>query len=68
MYTSIRHVTLQRLNVSVLVVALENVDDLEKSFCVIMCYTVTAIKHKTEFNQNVNLKMFRITVDYLGAI
>ena len=29
-----------------LVVALENMDDLGKSFCVIMCYTVTAIKHK----------------------
>ena len=25
--------------------ALENVDDLGKSFCVIMCYTVTAIKN-----------------------
>ena len=29
-----------------LVVALDNMDDLGKSFCIIMCYTVTAIKHK----------------------
>ena len=29
-----------------LVVALENMDYLGKPFCVIMCYTLTAIKHK----------------------
>ena len=28
-----------------LVVVLENAGDLRKTFCVIMCYAVTAIKH-----------------------
>ena len=50
-----------------LVVALEYVDDLGKSFCVIMCFTVTAIKPKKELSRNVNWKMFRITVDYFGG-
>ena len=51
-----------------LVVALENVDDLGKSF---LCHNVLhsdSNKAQKELNQNVNWKMFRITVDYLGAI
>ena len=51
-----------------LVVALENVNDLGKSFCVIMCYTEKSGKAQKELNQNVNWIMFRMTVEYLGAI
>ena len=52
-----------------LVVSLENVDDLGKSF-----FVSTHVLHsdsnkaQKDLNQNVNWKMFRITVDYLGAI
>ena len=51
-----------------LVVALENVDDLGEIF---LCHNVLhsdGNKAQKELNQNVNWKMFRITVDYLGTI
>ena len=51
-----------------LVVALENVDDLGKSF---LCHNVLhsdSSKAQKQLNQIVNWKMFRIMVDYLGAI
>ena len=50
-----------------LVVALENMDDLGKSFCHNVLHS-NSNKAQKELNQNVNWKMFRITVDYLGAI
>ena len=50
-----------------LVVDLENVGYLGKSFSVKLCYTVLEIKYKKELNQNVNLKMFRITVGFFWS-
>ena len=51
-----------------LVVAFENVDDLGKY---VVCHNVLhsdSNKAKKELNENVNWKMSRITVYYLGAV
>ena len=63
MYTS-RHPSKTKF---FLVVALENVDDLDIFLYHNMLHS-DSNKAQKELNLNVNWKMFRITVDYLGTI
>ena len=60
------YVTLPFKDRMFLVIALENVDDIGKYLCYNLLHS-DSNKAQKELNQNVNRKMFRITVDYLGG-